>query len=479
MNKNLLFLFIAIILQVDFLIAQSPRSIHANKFSSNLKIPRTKITSFANYYIHADFNNLENKKESQVVPKRKLDSIISRGTGIQDIPEKKTYTYNEHGNVLEISEFEWDASQSSWLNLFKNEFTYDQNQNLINSISYQGDQFKWNKILNAEYIYNLSNQLQQVIRFNWDDSNLKWIFDTRDTLSYNQKNQIILVESYKWNENSKNWMMQYKAIEEYNAFDQLIQETGFEWEQSSRQWVNLFRSEWTFHPSGKIYQILSSLWDDSIGDWSYLSKTEDIYNASNQLVNFLDYIFDVNSNHWVATTRTEFIYDPNGNVISELYSTYDDIKLKWSVLLKLENTFNNNFSLQDLVLPFSDDYNLNNFHHMLLKTAYFDNSQGNFVNDANDLFYYSPIDVVKTQNANHLDFQISPNPAHDVVKFNFGNESNSYQFAVYSIDGQLVQSDEIKNNCILDIHKIPAGIYFYHIRDNHQERATGKLIIQK
>jgi len=66
-NKNLLFLFIAIILQFDFLIAQSPRSIHTNKFSSNLKIPKTKITSFANYYIHADFNNLENKNSDDIL----------------------------------------------------------------------------------------------------------------------------------------------------------------------------------------------------------------------------------------------------------------------------------------------------------------------------------------------------------------------------------------------------------------------------
>ena len=173
------------------------------------------------------------------------------------------------------------------------------------------------------------------------------------------------------------------------------------------------------------------------------------------------------------------IRDRNGNVISELYAIWDSGNSKWNVLVKLENMFNNSFKLNDLVLPYTDDYNLNNFNHMLLKTAYFDNSQGNFVNDANDLFYYSPIDVVKTQNADQLDFQVSPNPAHDVVKFNFSNESNAYQFAVYSIDGQLVQSDEIKSNSILDIHNIPAGIYFYHIRENHQERATGKLIIQK
>ncbi|MBK6859577.1 MAG: T9SS type A sorting domain-containing protein [Saprospiraceae bacterium] len=479
MNKNLLFLFIAIILQFDFLIAQSPRSIHTNKFSSNLKIPKTKITSFANYYIHADFNNLENKKESQAVPKRKLDSIVNVGVSIRDFLGKKRYVYNDHGNLTEVEDLEWDPNLNSWVNVFRNENIYDLKNNLVSSLFYQGDQFQWDQFAKSTYEYDINSRIQKVVSYNWDEIKAQWIPEYKDTLIYNQKNQITLVESYSWNDNTKKWLIQNKADEVYNALGQLIMETGYQWDANSKLWINSFRTEWTYHATGKTYQIISAIWDDTASDWLYLGKTEDIYNGSNQLINYLDYNFDANQNNWVNNIKGDLIYDANGNVISELYAIWDSGNSKWNVLVKLENMFNNSFKLNDLVLPYTDDYNLNNFNHMLLKTAYFDNSQGNFVNDANDLFYYSPIDVVKTQNADQLDFQVSPNPAHDVVKFNFSNESNAYQFAVYSIDGQLVQSDEIKSNSILDIHNIPAGIYFYHIRENHQERATGKLIIQK
>lgn len=152
-------------------------------------------------------------------------------------------------------------------------------------------------------------------------------------------------------------------------------ETGYQWDANSKLWINSFRTEWTYHATGKTYQIISAIWDDTASDWLYLGKTEDIYNGSNQLINYLDYNFDANQNNWVNNIKGDLIYDANGNVISELYAIWDSGNSKWNVLVKLENMFNNSFKLNDLVLPYTDDYNLNNFNHMLLKTAYFDNSQ--------------------------------------------------------------------------------------------------------
>lgn len=479
MNKNLLFIFIAITIQFNFLIAQSPRSINTNKFNRNINTTRTKIPSFANYYILSDFINQDINNQAHAIPKRKLDSIISTGVSAQDLLGKKLYAYNDHGKLTEFEDLEWDSNLNTWVNIFRNELFYDQNSNLISSVFYQGDQLKWNRFFKSSYEYDLSNRIQQAISYNWDEITSQWIPEYRDTLSYNQKNQIILAESYIWDDNTKKWGIQYKADQVYNAMGQLIMETGYQWESNSKYWINSFRTEWTYHPSGKMYQVISAVWDDTASDWMYISKTEDIYNASNEVINYLDFSFDAIQNSWVNSTKSDFIYDANGNVISELYAIWDIANLKWNVLVKLENSFNNNYSLKDLVIPFTDDYNQNNFHHMLLKTAYFGNSQGNFINDVNDLFYYSPIDVVQTNNTKNLEFQLYPNPAHNEIRFDFSNESTAYQFTMYSMKGEVIQSIEVKNKSVLDIRNLPAGCYYYQIKENKVDLSMGKLIIHK
>jgi len=477
-NKILLIIFIAITIKFDLLIAQSPRLINNNEINCNFKTAHNKVTNFANYYILSELDKLDINKESQRIPKRKLDSIISTGASSKDLFGKKVYEYNDYGKLTVSEDLEWDSNLNTWVNIFKNESFYDQNNNLVSSLFYQGDQLQWNKFYKSDFEYNLEKRLLKTISYNWEETKAQWIPENKDTLIYNQKNQIILVESYTWNEITKKWLIQFKADEIYNALGQLVMETGYQWEPISKIWINSFRTEWTYHTSGKTFQVISSIWDDTTSDWMYISKTEDIYNVSKQVISYLEYDFDSNQNNWINSRKSDLVYDVNGNVLFEEYATWDLNGLKWNVLVKFENSFNNNYALQDLVIPFTDEYNLNNFHHMLLKTAYFDKSQGNNINDLNELFYYSPIDIVKSSNPSISEFQLFPNPANEQIQISLGNDFKQYQIAIYSSEGKLIQSEIIQDQQAVDLHKIQAGSYYYRIVFDNQSIFTGKLLIQ-
>ena len=139
------------------------------------------------------------------MPKRKLDSIVNVGVSIRDFLGKKRYVYNDHGNLTEVEDLEWDPNLNSWVNVFRNENIYDLKNNLVSSLFYQGDQFQWDQFAKSTYEYDINSRIQKVVSYNWDEIKAQWIPGYKDTLIYNQKNQIILCESYSWNDNTKKW----------------------------------------------------------------------------------------------------------------------------------------------------------------------------------------------------------------------------------------------------------------------------------
>jgi hypothetical protein len=87
--------------------------------------------------------------------------------------------------------------------------------------------------------------------------------------------------------------------------------------------------------------------------------------------------------------------------------------------------------------------------------------------------------VAVQEKNNEINFQISPNPANDMVIINWNNEfKKKVDLVLYNIQGTEVKrvmnagNKEIK----IDISRLPAGTYVLNLYEKNQVIATGKII---
>jgi hypothetical protein len=94
--------------------------------------------------------------------------------------------------------------------------------------------------------------------------------------------------------------------------------------------------------------------------------------------------------------------------------------------------------------------------------------------------YVSTCTGVSEWNANSISVSISPNPFKEYTKMTLANLNNSnvkLEFLLFDVFGKEIKNFDVdSNNILLSRENLPAGIYFYKIRDGQGAFASGKLI---
>jgi hypothetical protein len=108
-------------------------------------------------------------------------------------------------------------------------------------------------------------------------------------------------------------------------------------------------------------------------------------------------------------------------------------------------------------------------------TAYYMLRQIDFDNTASN----SQIVAVNNRQKGQLFLSIYPNPATSQVRFSAASETNSFIVSLYSADGKLVLTKEVKNGEDLPVGHLPQGLYQAVYTTETGEKGSGKLIIQK
>lgn len=102
-----------------------------------------------------------------------------------------------------------------WLNSYKVEYSYDNNENLIEKSQYMGDSQRWLNYKSEIFYYdNRKNINQHEIKYGIDTI---WVNNEVTIKSYNINNQIVDYLNYRWDTVSNSWIDSYKYK---NTFDQ-------------------------------------------------------------------------------------------------------------------------------------------------------------------------------------------------------------------------------------------------------------------
>jgi hypothetical protein len=195
--------------------------------------------------------------------------------------------------------------------------------------------------------------------------------------------------------------------------------------------------------------------------------------------------------------REESAYDGYGNRTNYVFLSIDGESEDFTLLpmLRQVNVYDNSFSFEDLILPFTssdfeDDneneyegeagqFDLNQmFNHKLTHLTNYEHDGDNWVSVGDYILYYSEQTITGVNDLNLVkNVNVYPNPATNQVTFNIDAAVGPLNVELYDLQGKLVLSRLVSNNNPVSIESLNSGLYFYRLSEN-QNFYTGKIMVK-
>jgi hypothetical protein len=276
----------------------------------------------------------------------KVTEVIFRGwDGSQWFnDDKEMYSYDNHGNILRESKYTWLPSSSDWLQILQKDYVYDAsqnmtewkikkysggslidrykmvlfydlNKNMIESIyTISNDGITWEN--NGRYLwqYDQNNNLIESLSQEWngsyweDEFKMTYQYDvnnlqTRETIQYNDSTSWVNINQYlysydgsgnkiehiKQNGEGSEWLNYERYTYEFTGSDDLLVKTYFLWDGTSWGYFNIEQNTYDEHEN--MIRTLYRDWES--GAWADKRLDHFTYVFSNAISEFADFDFTV------------------------------------------------------------------------------------------------------------------------------------------------------------------------------------------
>lgn len=399
---------------------------------------------------------------SQTIITQQLDSIIDLQWNINDNQwinlNKTSYTYNDSANLLEEINFSWN---NTWQYSTKVSYEYDNDTNLINKITYLWINSSWVGSSKINYSYTQLNEPLVIITYKWENNT--WKDTLKEEYIYNNN---LLTEKILYVNVNNTWQYLSKHEFTYDTNENLVLEIFYYWDNAN--WINSTKTEYTYDISNNL---ISSIYYEYLFSWAPITKLEYSYDSSNNLITTITYNWVSNwENYW----KTEYSYNSYGDMIQYIRYSWDSQSNSWLQGYKVERTYDNNYTFDDLILPISINYDL--FSHKLLNEMSYQWNNNLWINNTNIQYYYSDFNNQGISELNTTNFNLYPNPSHDFIYIDLVNSCNdNVSFKLYDLLGNEIIETKLDKNNKIDIAELNTGIYIYQIIYN-KKIINGKLL---
>lgn len=384
---------------------------------------------------------------------QKLDSTVNQ-------------VYNELGSV--------------WQKDYKDEFLYDEQMrntdwidsewNLATSI--------WDAEFKAKISYGSNGLVSSMLWYDTDSLTNMFVESARYDYFYNLNGMPDSALTYFTTDAGVNWDLMAVQNNYYNASKQLIKTENRAFDFDEGEMVQGMTTNYTYTALGKIKNSTSSFIIE--GSEFQTNKSEYSYDASNRL-SFIEY-YDLNyfTFQLEKSDRDLFQYNANNDVSFQIYSTWtgalwmDEYKdeYEYGTMNLSQVAFPVFFALwseedgQD-ELRFSKAINLINSYEMV---------DGAWTHTDINTFYYSASSSTGINEFVNADFKIYPNPAKDVITFNWRGNNDQLALEMYQITGAKVLEQNVREGKEISVSHLVNGIYFFKLMFGQQIVYSGKLV---
>ena len=414
----------------------------------------------------------------------------------------------------------YDTNTSIWALSERELFAYDGNGNMITYVWFAYDDVDM-KILPVDretVTHNPQGQPTEIVWLVWDKASSKWVNEAKFELAYDGEGNLIQETVYEWDPDGSQWLAELRFDMTYDGSGNLLLEFWLFWDEDSSKLVQVFKDEYIYeggklttwneyfweegaweltyftaytYDNGNLILELTQTWNIFTEDWGDFSKIAYTY-AGDRVVTEEVWDFDLMSVMMVKQTLFEYTWDADGNMITEVESSWDeeagavkswnDVAGSWQNTWKSEWTHNKNFTIMDLYVPywFVADLDELTFVHMPVSELGYFNNNGTWDLNYRQTAYYSDFDggSSSVEDVHQIPVSVFPNPASDVVTFNWDEKYTRLNLELYDLTGKRVISRSIDNNETIGVDQLSRGIYLYKLTDNNDIIDTGKISLR-
>ncbi len=426
--------------------------------------------------------------KSALSTKQKLDYMIYEDfdeSTNQWEKEKDEFQYNNNGEVLQSAYYTWNVSLNQWINDGKEDYTYNANGNMTQWMYSYLDENTGNLVGSdkEEYIYDANWNQTQSISYNWDNTSGKWIASSKYENTYNASGKKTLEINSRWDENSGKWDVSWKYEYNYNSNGDKTLSIDYSWEEFTKQWSANSKNEYTYD-ANKNMTLEIDYSNNGANQWIGTRKYALTYNPNGNILQ-TDYNWDELSGAWQSTERHDYLRDTYGNISNENYYEWDLTASQWVATEKDEYSFNNNYSINEMVWPFREyeygfsEYYQEEFKHMLteFKGYGWDKTNIQWYLYEKTMLYYSPVNITGVENISKNEVKTYPNPATEYVVFELKDASQPATIELTDIQGKKVIAQLLLDSKQIVVRQLKSGMYFYTVNQN-ERIYKGKVVKQ-
>jgi hypothetical protein len=396
---------------------------------------------------------------------------------------KEEYSFNAQNYMTVRTAFQWDINNELWIPSNKWELTPDINGNTTVKISYfwNTGNSEWDPIYKQEMSYDSYQHLTSRVIYSWVVNTSQWVEDEKSEYVFSESGLLIGETDWNWDTNNNQWAYNHKTEYVYDNWEKLILVYFYDWDTGNNQWVYSIKEEYSYDAAGNNTLVMSYNWVTSNSTWLTSTKEVSIFNSNNKMTNKRTYSWDNNNNVWLDQHLYIFAYDFAGNRVLDESYYWDLINFMWHGQTKNTLTFNNDYTYEDLLLPYiytGQPFEIY-FSHMLDQTMRYSWNQQTHQWDvsSNSVLYYSEQNVNAIHDNPEQIINVYPNPVTDNVTFKLDNKSGTATVELFNIQGKEVLSEHFTGSSCLSLTHLTAGLYFYQLNVDGMIY-NGKLIVR-
>lgn len=363
-----------------------------------------------------------------------------------DQTDSSYYTYNMQGKVQE-KQTHYSPANGTWNYAFQRRYTYTpggKEQQIVDT-----NFFTSAACNRATYTYNNNDQstlelYERVSAGNWipnlryqknytafDSINVSlteeysdsvWKNSSRQLNSYNAENRDTMVTYETWANNNQ-WRGATRYIYTLNANGQLESYIYQQYDTISSSYINYTQYVYTYDGNNRLSTATQKFWNNAISSWGNSGKSTHTYNANGDLDQALAEEWDYLNLEWKLYTLQTYTYDANKRLTGRLLQ--QRVGSSWVGVIRTAYTYNPQGYMTE---EFSEQWNTSTL-------AWRNYVLNNYWYETNPLFN----SIVENETTKLF---VYPNPGSSPVTFI--NADKKLTYAVYDIQGQIIQQGEIQ-----------------------------------
>lgn len=219
------------------------------------------------------------------------------------------YSYNNEFLKDTITSYQWSILNNNWFPLNKTIYTYDNNDNLTETLILIWDGSNWINSQKSNQFFNSSNQYISGISYVWNNITNQWVNGAKDTVIYTSPNTSLSIY-YTWFPANNTWKYNTKKINVYDVNTMLLEQFIYQvWNDQLSTWINQNKVQYGYDAQQNTVSVITYSWNNLFSQWINLSKEEYSFNSENYKSIEKIFFWDDMMNDWKESFKKFYWYE--------------------------------------------------------------------------------------------------------------------------------------------------------------------------